>query len=185
MRGWAVSIASLDNPSRPSIVTFRHLLLAAALIAPAACRDTTRPDPSEFRIWTHSLSAMTDAPNSATSSDTVACQLYARVPMPDSITTPWSGEVDVYAWRARPGSARTTANSVMGKALLTVARGAGDSLYVTLQGVVGVSFGGRVDADYYVSAGGDWTCDGRSSLPGTQPGEARGHWFLSPDIPIG
>jgi hypothetical protein len=165
-------------------VTFRHLLLAAALIAPAACRDTTRPDPDAFRIWSHTLFASTSGSNTATSSDTVACQLYAHVPMPDSITTPWSGEVDVYAWRGRPGTAQTTANSVLGKALLTVARGAGDSLYVTLQGVVGVSFGGRVDANYYSGATGDWICDARSSLPGTQPGEARGHWYLSPDIPI-
>lgn len=165
-------------------MTYRHLLLVAALIAPLACRDATRPEPDVFRVWSHSLFVTTGSTATASPSDSVACQVFAHVPMPDSITTPWSGLVDVYAWRGRPFTAPTGASTVTGKALLSVTRGAGDSLYVTLQGVVSVSLGGRVDPNRYAGAAGDWTCDARSSLPGAQPGEARGVWYLTPDIPI-
>jgi hypothetical protein len=164
-------------------MTVRRFLLAAALLAPLACRETTQPEPQALRIWGYSLQAYTFATFNPTLPDTVACYLQAHVPMADSIATPWSGTVTVYAWRARRSAGRTiTADTTIGSALFTLTRGLGDSLHATLHGSVDVAFSGRkVQGD--VGARGEWTCDARSVLAGSQPGEARGTWSAYPEMP--
>jgi len=159
--------------------TMRAQLLLVAIVASLACRDATKPEYTP----SYSLDAYTLPTFNASPTDSISCQLFARWPATETIVAPWSGTVSVYATRVKRGARFFTGPVRTGLATLTLARGPGDSVRVTLTGAVNIAFDGRM-SNANGDATGEWTCDAESSFGSHAAGEAHGSWRLGQELLI-
>jgi hypothetical protein len=154
--------------------------LLIALLITLGCRDATKPN---VYVPMYSLTAYTSSFVNTTPTDSLFCQVSAWWPIAEAIAPPWSGIVSVRAWRWKRGDV-PSAVTREGSALLTLARGPGDSVRATLEGALNLTFNGRMPDPGFFSATGQWTCDASTALGGSAPGDAKGIWYLQREYPI-
>lgn len=157
----------------------RAPFLLIALLAQLGCRDATKPN-----VYgpMYSLVAYTSSFVNTAPTDSLLCQVSTQWPITEAIAPPWSGIVSVRAWRWKRGDVAPAATRE-GRALLTLARGPGDSVRVTLEGALNLTFNGRSTGPDG-RATGEWTCDANTALGGSATGDARGIWYIEREYPI-
>jgi hypothetical protein len=159
--------------------TRRFIVATLALFAAEACVDTTRSD--HWATTTHTLLAYTTG---IAAGDSIECQLFALLPLADSIHAPWSGTMSVTVTRRRMTPAgRITMDTTVTGAMIDLSRGIGDSLHVAIRGAFALELVGRTPLGPY-EANGLWQCDDRLPLSRIAPGMASGTWSLMANRPI-